>query len=393
VEFRIPFSGRAHQYIESEISAAVDAMRMAVPLTQGEHLRSFENRFIQYTGVEHAFAISNATAGLELAAQLCQLKPGDEVIIPAHTFTSTAYPFAKAGARIIWADIDLSTRVATAETIAPCITPKTRVIVVPHLYGFGVDMGPIMDLARESNLLVVEDAAQAIGVMIADRMAGSFGDFGVFSFHSHKNVTTLGEGGMLAVQNSEIAKVIPLLRHNGHCPYPLDRPDYWIPAMGNVDIPELNGEKLWPMNCCLGEVECAIGVELLDRADAINTKKRKRALNVIDALKEYPELVFHRETSSRHNYHLLAAQVTSNLRDSFIRNMANQQGIQCVVQYCPLNRYPFYQKLGFGGSDCPNTNVFFDNMVSFPFHHSLSDAEIDLIVSASRTTLDDLRGR
>ena len=166
MDFKISFSGRSHHYIELEITAAVDAMRNAVPLTQGDHLRSFENRFKQYTGVEHAFAISNATAGLELAAQLCQFKPGDEVIIPAHTFTSTAYPFAKAGARIVWADIDLSTRVVTATTIESCITPNTRVIVVSHLYGFGVDMPPIMDLAKKHDLLVVEDAAQVIGVVI-----------------------------------------------------------------------------------------------------------------------------------------------------------------------------------------------------------------------------------
>ena len=96
--FRIPFSGRSHNYTDGEISIAVEAMRTAVPLTQGSYLRAFEENFRQYTGTEHAFAVSNATAGLELAAQLCQFQTGDEVIIPAHTFTSSAYPFVKAGA-------------------------------------------------------------------------------------------------------------------------------------------------------------------------------------------------------------------------------------------------------------------------------------------------------
>ena len=389
--YSVSFSGRAHYYTESEIAVATEAMRSAVPLTQGELLRSFEFRFSQYVNVRHAFAVSNATAALELVAQLCQFEEGDEVIIPSHTFTSTAYPFAKAGARIVWADIDVSTRVVTADTIARCISPQTRAVVVPHLYGYGADMSAIMTLAKTFELLVVEDAAQALGVMIEGQMAGSFGNFGVYSFHSHKNVTTLGEGGMLVIQDSEMAELIPMLRHNGHCSYDYERTDYWIPAMGNVVLPELNGKRLWPVNCCLGEVECALGVKLLDRIDEINFQKRQRALSVIDALSDVPELIFHREASTRHNYHLLAAQVKNNLRDDFIREMAHQHGIQCVVQYYPLNRYPFYQKLDMGKANCPNADMFFDNMVSFPFQHSIKDSEIDLIISASRETLKQLR--
>jgi dTDP-4-amino-4,6-dideoxygalactose transaminase len=341
--------------------------------------------------VENVFALSNATAGLELAAQLCQFKRGDEVIIPAHTFTSTAYPFVKNGAKIVWSDIDLATRVVTAETIASCITSNTRAIVVPHLYGYGADMPAIMTMADGYGLLVIEDAAQALGVTVDDRMVGTYGDFGIFSFHAQKNITTLGEGGLLIVRDPETAKIIPMLRHNGHCPYPSDRPDYWIPAMGDVDLPHLNEESLWPANYCIGEVECALGVKLIDRIDEINDQKRHRALSVIDKLSGYPDLIFHREESPRHNYHLLVAQISNNLRNQFIRRMANRHGIQCVVQYYPLNRYPFYRKLDFGKANCPNTDLFFDNMVSFPFHQSLSDEEVDLIVFASWETLDYLR--
>ena len=392
MDFRIPFNGRPHHYTEAEIDTVVKVMRGSAPLTQGERLRGFEKRFGQYARVEHAFALSNATAGLELIAQLCQFKRGDEVIIPAHTFTSTAYPFVKNGAKIVWSDIDLPTRVVTAKTIASCLTRNTRAIVVTHLYGYGADMPAIMTLAEKHGFLVIEDAAQALGVMINDRMAGTYGDFGIFSFHAQKNITTLGEGGMLTVRDLGMANIVPMLRHNGHCPYPSDRLDYWIPAMGNVDLPVLNDEFLWPANYCIGEVECALGEKLLDRIDEINKEKRHRALYVIDKLSGYPDLMFHREESPRHNYHLLSAQVANNLRNTFIRHMAKQYGIQCVVQYYPLNRYPFYQKLDFGNANCPNTEVFFDNMVSFPFHQSLTDNEINHIVSASRETLDYLQG-
>ena len=118
--FRIPFSQRAHHYTEAESTVAVTAMREAVTLTQGEHLQAFESLFREYAEIDNAFGISNATAGLELSAQLCQFKRGDEVIIPSHTFTSSAYPFAKAGARIIWADMVLADRYGLAVFCKSC---------------------------------------------------------------------------------------------------------------------------------------------------------------------------------------------------------------------------------------------------------------------------------
>ena len=391
MNFRIPFSGRGHVFTEEEIAVAVKAMRSANPLTQGAYQTQFQKKFSEYVSAEQSFAVNNATNGLELAAQLCQFEPGDEVIIPAHTFTSSAYPFVKAGAKVVWADIDLGTRVVSAETISRCVGPRTRALIVPHLYGFAANMPEIMAVARERNIIVVEDAAQALGVSIDGQMAGTFGDLGVYSFHSHKNMTTLGEGGMLVVNRSEWANVIPMLRHNGHCGYPQDREDYWIPAMGNVDAVELNGKSLWPNNYCLGEIECAIGTKLLERADQMNKEKRDRAMIFIDALSDYTELVFHRESSTRHNYHLLVAHVQNGLRDEFMRRMAYHHGIQCVVQYYPLNRYPLYQKLGLGNADVPITDEFFDNMVSFPFNHLLTDDQITDIITSARETLDHLR--
>jgi dTDP-4-amino-4,6-dideoxygalactose transaminase len=390
LNFRIPFNGRQHSYTDLEIAAAITSMKIAEPLTQGYYLAEFERKFAMYAGVEFVFAVSNATMALELAAKMCQLSPGDEVIIPSHTFTSSAYPFLKTGATPVWADIDLQTRVVCPETIIKCLTEKTKVIVVPHLYGYGADMPSICKIAKDNGILVVEDAAQALGVSIENQMVGSFADFGVFSFHSHKNISTLGEGGILTVSNKELAELVPMLRHNGHCGFPFDRTDYWLPAMGNVDIPQLNGKNIWPVNCCIGEVSCAVGTELLNRIDAINAEKRTRAIHFIDSLSDYSDLIFHRELSNRHNYHLLVAQITKRLRDPFIRTMAATHGIQCVVQYYPLNRYEFYKSLGFGHAECPNTDLFFDSMVSFPFHHNLTDYNFEEIISATKNTLEYL---
>ena len=391
MQFKINFSGKSHDYTLEEIDVVIQAMKDAEPYTQGRYQTEFEHKFCEYIGAPHAFAVNNATAALEITAQLCQFESGDEVIIPSHTFTSSAYPFAKKGAKIVWADIDLQTRVVTAETIEKKITPQTKAIVVVHLYGYMADMPSIMMLAKKHNLLVIEDAAQSMGTEIAGKKSGTFGDFGVFSLHSHKNITTLGEGGLIVVKDKKYAEIIPMLRHNGHCVFPFDREDYWIPAMGNVNFPVLNDKILWPNNYCLGEIECALGAKLLDRLDDLNSQKRMRAIYFIDALKAYPELEFHREDTFRHNYHLLAARMTNGKRDMLIRKMANEKGIQCVVQYYPLNRYPLYQKIGFGDADCPNTDNFFDNMVSFPFHHWMSDDNFKYMLKSTEDVLKSLR--
>lgn len=392
MQFRIPFSGRAHRYNRDEIDAVIEAMHGTDTLTQGRYKDEFETRFGRYIDAKDCFAVCNATAGLELAAQLCQFENGDEIIAPAHTFTASVYPFIKHGARVVWADIDLKTRVVTAETLAAKISSSTKAILVVHLYGYCAEMPAIMELARRRNLLVIEDAAQALGTEIDERKAGSFGHMGIFSFHSHKNVSTLGEGGILSVRDASMAEIVPMLRHNGHRPFDYARPDYWIPAMGNVDLPELNGKRLLPNNFCLGEVECALGIKMLDRIDSMNDEKRSRALRFIDTLSPFFALEFHRVENRRHNYHLLVARMTSGKRDAFIRRMAYEKQIQCIVQYYPLNRYDFYVKLGLGSADCPNTDLFYDNMVSFPFHHWLKADDFEYMIQAASDVLSEIKG-
>ncbi len=390
MNFKVSFSNRSHKYTDEEVKIVVEAMNNADPLTQGIYLKEFEKKFCDYLNVKHAFGVNSATSALELAAQLCQFEKDDEVIIPLHTYTSSAYPFIKKGAKVKWCDIDLETRVVNVKTIEDQITNKTKAIVVVHLYGYCANMPEIINLAKNNNLLVIEDVAQAMGTTINSKKAGSFGDFGIFSFHSHKNMTTLGEGGMLTVKNDKIAEIVPMLRHNGHCSFNFDRNDYWIPAMGNLDLPNFKGVDMMPNNYCIGEVECALGTKLLDRIDDMNKEKRKRAIKFIDGLNDYKKLKFHRVDDNRHNYHLLVAQMEKGLRDKFIRTMAEEKGIQCVVQYYPLNRYDLYKKIGLSKANCPNVDEFFDNMVSFPFHHMLSNSDIEYVFQATKETLNKI---
>lgn len=390
--FKIPFSGRAHKYLDPEIATVVNAMTDANPLTQGKYRDEFEKKISEYLHVDYCYTVCNATAGLELTAQLCQFEEGDEIIAPSHTFTASVYPFLKHGAKVVWADIDLKTRVVTADTLEPKISSNTKALLVVHLYGYCADMLSIMDLGHTHNLLVIEDAAQALGTEFHGKKAGSFGDFGIFSFHSHKNISTIGEGGIITVKDEKMAEVIPMLRHNGHCGFDFAQKEYWKPAMGNVAFPKLNGKRIWPNNFCLGEIECALGSVLIDRIDLMNEEKRKRAISFIDALKDYPELEFHCVNNSRHNYHLLVARATNGKRDLFIKKMAYEKGIQCIVQYYPLNRYDFYKEIGYGNADCSNSDTFFDNMVSFPFHHWMSEDDLRYMLVSTRDVLQELRG-
>ena len=136
-----------------------------------------------------------------------------------------------------------------------------------------------------------------------------------------------------------------------------------------------------------------MGAKQLERIDIINAEKRARALRFIDALADYPELEFHRVDSTRHNYHLLPARMVDTVerRDDFIRRMFNEKGVKCVVQYYPLNRYPFYQRLGLGEANCPNADLFYDHMISFPFQHNLKDSEFDHMLKATKDILNAQR--
>lgn len=388
---RIPWSGRGMVYDDGDIAAVVDAMRNADPQTQGRYQAEFEAAFAAFSGSPHTFAVSSATAALELAALSCRLGPGDEVVIPAHTFAASAIPFARTGARLLWADIDPETRVVTADTIRAVLTPRTRVVVVVHLYGLVCDMDPIMELAAERGLLVVEDAAQCIGAAYKGRPAGSIGDFGCFSFHTHKNMTTLGEGGVLTVKSAEHAGRIPGLRHNGMRAYAGEREHYWLPAMSDVDF-DIDG--LWPYNFCIGEVQCALGTRLLGRIPRMNAERQARAERFIAAFADYPELAFQKTPEGcGHAWHLMAARYDGISRDDFMATLSYSLGVRVVVQYNPLYRYPMFQKAGFGQADCPETDRFFDRMVSFPFQHWMPEEQFGAMIGLIRQGLDLCRGK
>lgn len=289
--FRVTCPAMQHPYTEAEIDAVVKVMREACGQTQGKYMVEFEQAFCAFTGAKHAFAVNNCTSALKMAAIFCHIQPGDEVIIPAYTFCASAIPFGDLGAKIVWADINPDTWTIDPDDIARKITPKTKAVVCVHLLGMPCDMKKIVPIARAHGLKVVEDCAQALDCRIDGQHVGTFGDFGCFSFHSAKTMTTLGEGGMFVCADDADAAAAPGIRHNGCCAYPADRERYWSPAMSCVDS---FLDDRWPQNFCIGEAQCALGTEELKSVIANNNTLIEQDRKIREKLAGLPEISFSR---------------------------------------------------------------------------------------------------
>lgn len=391
LEYKVPWSARGLMYTDEEVAVVTDVMKNSDVLTQGSYQKKFESEFSRYLGGGSCFAVATGTAALELAAILSELNVDDEVILPAHTFVATAIPFARTGAKLVWADIDPDTFVVTADTILPLINNKTKVIVVVHLYGLSVDMEPIEKIASQNQIILIEDAAQSLGAKINSKSSGTLGDFGCFSFHSHKNITTLGEGGAIWIKDPALAAKVPGLRHNGLRPFPEPRDKYWVPAMSNLDF-DIDG--FWPYNFCISEVQCALASKLLCRLDSINAERAARYLRITQALADVTELRFQKiDRHDRSSFHLLPARFCHPhaSRDDFIELLAKKYLVKCVVQYCPLYRYPMFQKAGFGEASCPVSDSFFDHMISIPFQHWMTFEQENYLIDSFRQAIITIR--
>ena len=392
--YKVSFPARMRSYSAAEIDAVVDVMKNSESQTQGEQLTRFEAEFKQYTGANHAFGVDNCTNALRLAAIFCRFQPGDEVIVPAYTFCATAIPFVAEGAKLVWADMDQESWAVDAADIERKITDRTKAIVVVHLLGMPADMQAVMEIADRHGLRVIEDCAQAPGASVDGRKVGSFGDFGCFSFHTAKNFTTLGEGGMFTVRSDEDAKAVGALRFNGCCDFEGKRERYWVPAMSNV---ALNLEGVWPNNFCLGEAQCAVGRLALARLDETNERLIEQANKVRSALAEVPEISVAKVPDGfRHVFHQCVIHFDGSAigknRDDLLDVLTREYKIKAIVQYYPLYRYPLFESRGFGEHDCPLLESWWDNSFSLPWWCGISDEILDYMVASLKSTIADLKG-
>ena len=379
---KIEWSGRSHSFSKKDVNYLTKVITKADTLTNGKYLKKFELELSKYLKVKNVYALSSAAAALELISLLLNIKKNDEIIIPAHTYCASAIPFGRNGAKIKWADIDFKTRVVDPDDIIKKITSKTRAIVVVHLYGYVFDVNSLKKKIKDKRIMIIEDCAQAFGAEINKKKAGTLADFSCFSFHSQKNMTTLGEGGAIYIKSSNLAKKIPGLRLNGHKQYSSKRKNYWLPAMINT---QEDLEYSWPYKFSLSEIQCAAGILGLKKIEKLNQIRIKRAKKLIKYFKKNNHLIFNDNfNNKRHVYHLLSAYCVPSKnfnRNRLIDILYRKFKIKCATQYYPLYKYPLFRKKGFGKAICPNTEKFYSNMISFPFHVWMTEKKFDYLIN------------
>lgn len=281
----------------------------------GQEGRQFEKEYAAYTGCEHAIAVSNGTTALELALYALDLKPGDEVIVPCRTFIASASCVVARGGRPVMVDVDPDSQNLTVETIEAAITERTRGIIAVHLAGWPCDMEPIMELARERGLFVIEDCAQAHGATYKGRPVGSWGDMGAFSFCQDKILTTAGEGGMLVTNNTELWDRAWRYKDHGKTPEA-----FYAPKPPSTQFRWLH--ESFGTNMRMTEIQSAIGRIVLSKLDGWIETRRRYANQLAETCDEFACLRTPRPDSDcEHAYYKFYTQVMpENLAEGWSRD-------------------------------------------------------------------------
>ena len=326
-------------------------------------------------GFRKVLLTTSCTDALEMAAILAEVGPGDEVIVPSFTFVSTALAFVRQGARIVFADSRADHPNLDLDRVAELVTPRTKVLVVVHYAGVACDMDAAMALARKHNLLVVEDAAQAIDATCRGRPLGGIGHLGTFSFHETKNIIS-GEGGALAINDERFARRAEIIWEKG-----TNRAEFFrgeINKYGWVDV----GSSFLP-----SEIIAAFLYAQLERLDAIQDKRKqlwqayfKELSGLADqglvALPTIPE----EASNNAHMFYLVCRSLDA--RTALIAHLKSR-GIQAVFHYLPLHESPFYAARH-DGRPLPNARHFADCLVRLPMFYDLAQKQVAAICTAIR---------
>ena len=338
--------------------------------------------FDKVLNINNVLLTTSCSTSLDMSALLADLKEGDEVIVPSYTFVSTANAFVLRGAKPVFCEIDPKTMNIDADKIEELITDKTKAIYPVHYAGVICDMDKICTIAKNHNLLVIEDAAQAIGsVYKGTQPAGTIGDMGCFSFHETKNYT-MGEGGALVVKDNALLKKAEIIREKG-----TDRSQF---IRGEVDKYswQMAGSSYLPSDI-LAALLCA----QLERFDEI-MDRRMRVWNcyndAFEELENEGKLIrpFIPEYSS-HNAHMYYFFVKDEETRNNMLSFLKANGIGAVFHYIPLHISAMGSKLGYKAGDLPITEEYASRLIRLPLHANLSDSDIQFVVSKVKEFLND----
>ncbi len=335
--------------------AAIDSRQWIL----GPECRAFEQEFARYVGVRHAVLTSSGTAALWLALRAFDVKPSDEVLVPSHTAFPTVEAICFAGAVPVFVDID-ETYTVDLQDAAAKISPRTVGFVPVHLYGHPGDIDGILRLCAERSLWLLEDCAQAHGAAWQGRRVGSFGRAGAFSFYPSKNLTVMGDGGLLVTDDEDVAGRCRRLRDHGRL---------------NKDVHAEAG-----FNLRFNEIQAAVGRVLLRRLDAMNDRRRILATRYARGLSGLPLVLPAEAPGARHVYHLYV--IRTRERDALAKFL-KERGLATGIHYpVPSHRQPAVEHLNPPALE--HTERVVKEILTLPMSAGHTDAEVDEVISAVR---------
>lgn len=355
-----------HDPIRQEIMAAMNEVIDANAFAGGRFVARFEEAFARYCGTGFCVGVGNGTDSLWFALLALGVGPGDEVITAPMTFMATAEAITYAGARPVFVDIDPRTYTLDPSRIEAAITPRTKAIIPVHLFGQCADMDPILALARQHNLVVIEDAAQAHGALYRGRKAGSMGQAGSFSFYPGKNLGAWGEAGAVTVNDPAVCARVQMYREHGQAK------KYYHDVVG------WNGRMDGLQGAVLG-----VKLKYLDQASA---GRRRAAARYHQLLADTPGVTLPFEAEYGQSvYHVYALRVGA--RDQLLQQLG-ERGIGCGIHYpVPVHLQKAYASLGHARGDFPVSEACADSFLSLPMYPELTDLQIETVVAALKDCL------
>lgn len=370
--------------LDSEINSVLEPLESGW-LVQGPKVKEFEDKWSAFTGAQNSIAVTSCTSGLHLSLSASGFGPGDEAIVPAFTWISTANVIEHLGGRVVFCDIDLETFNVDIGQIESKITERTKAILPVHLFGLSSDMDPISDLANQHNLFVVEDAACGFGAKYKGRHVGSFGNTGCFSFHPRKAITT-GEGGMVTTNDGELAEKIRRLRDHGAAMTDLQRHLGARPYL-LADHPDAG------YNQRMTDLQAALGSAQMDRANQIVSERQGLAKKYDDAFTnlDWLETPF-RGDDFEHGYQsypcLFKPKDISHESVKKINAQRNQwmddlqkSGISTRPATHAVHMLSFYkEKYNLMPEDFPNAYAADQCSISLPLFHGMKDEEQGFVI-------------
>jgi dTDP-4-amino-4,6-dideoxygalactose transaminase len=353
---------------ECDIDVVADVYRSGW-LSMGPRTAEFEQALAEYTGAQHAFAVANGTAALHLICLAAGLGPGDEVIAPSMTFVASVNAIAYTGAQPVFADIgSLREPWITAETVEAALTPRTRAVMVVAYGGHPGEIDALRALCKDRGIVLLEDAAHAIGMRVGGRHLGTFGAAGAFSFFSNKNLA-VGEGGAVVTDDDELAERLRLLRSHGMTTLTWDR--HRGHAAG-YDVVTLG------FNYRIDEPRAALGTARLARLDEDNERRLCLGRRYREALAGIDRV----EPTAEPALHIFTVVVDEDVDRDAVRQALAERGVQTSLHYPPVHRFSIYAD---GAPELPVTDAYGARAITLPLFASMTAAQQDLVLEA----LDD----